>query len=67
VITGDDSQVDLPRGRKSGLIHALEVLSDIGKIQVVRLSTSDVVRHPLVGEIIDAYARADKLVDRTGR
>lgn len=61
VITGDDSQVDLPRGKQSGLIHALEVLSGISKIQVVRLTTSDVVRHPLVGEIIDAYAVADKL------
>ena len=55
VITGDASQVDLPHGRRSGLAHALHVLRDVAPIRVVRMSSEDVVRHPLVGAIIDAY------------
>lgn len=54
-ITGDPSQVDLPPGQLSGLGHAVRILSDIPKVGITRFSASDVVRHPLVGRIIDAY------------
>ncbi len=56
VITGDITQVDLPRGKRSGLREALRILADITEIAVVTLDESDVVRHPLVGRIIRAYA-----------
>ncbi len=56
VITGDITQIDLPRRSASGLVEALQVLGHIEQIGVTRLSSVDVVRHPLVGEIIDAYA-----------
>lgn len=57
-ITGDDTQVDLPRGHRSGLVDALRVLGDVGGLTTVRLSAADVVRHPLVAAIIDAYETA---------
>ena len=60
VITGDVSQVDLPNHRRSGLAHALHVLRDVRGIGVVRLTTADVVRHPLVARIIEAYVRTGK-------
>jgi phosphate starvation-inducible protein PhoH and related proteins len=60
VVTGDPSQVDLPRGVKSGLADALRVLSGVQGIEVVRFSTVDVVRHPLVARIIQAYAKMEK-------
>ena len=56
-ITGDPSQIDLPRGMQSGLVQALRVLGDVGGIGFVRFSAADVVRHPLVAKIIDAYDR----------
>lgn len=59
VITGDVTQIDLPRKRDSGMVHALSVLADVGRVGVTRLTTEDVVRHPLVAEIIGAYERAD--------
>jgi phosphate starvation-inducible PhoH-like protein len=58
VITGDQTQVDLPRGVKSGLIVAEEVLKDINGISFIFLEQSDVVRHPLVGRIIQAYEKS---------
>ncbi len=54
-VTGDPSQSDLPRGQISGLAHALKILKDIKGIAATEFLTSDVVRHPLVGKIIDAY------------
>jgi phosphate starvation-inducible PhoH-like protein len=56
IVTGDVSQVDLPRGRRSGLAHALRVLGQVQHIDIVHLTDQDVVRHPLVAEIIRAYA-----------
>ncbi|MEM7190628.1 MAG: PhoH family protein [Pseudomonadota bacterium] len=56
-ITGDPSQIDLPRGVRSGLVHALEVLGDIGDIGFIRFAAADVVRHPLVAAIVQAYDR----------
>lgn len=57
VVNGDLSQIDLPRGVKSGLQEALEILSGIEEISIVEFSESDVVRHPLVQKIIRAYKR----------
>ena len=57
VITGDVTQVDLPAGRTSGLIHASEILRNIEGIAFARFTEVDVVRHPLVQEVIRAYAK----------
>ncbi|MBV6272998.1 PhoH family protein [Alcaligenaceae bacterium CGII-47] len=58
VINGDPSQIDLPRGHQSGLIHALDVLDGVPGIATTRFTSRDVVRHPLVARIVDAYERA---------
>ena len=57
VVTGDPTQVDLPRGARSGLADALRVLSAIEDIHVIQLTDADVVRHPLVSQIVRAYER----------
>ena len=59
VITGDITQIDLARGQKSGLIEAERVLSGVRGLGFVRFTSADVVRHPLVQKIIDAYERHD--------
>ncbi len=55
VVTGDVTQVDLPRSERSGLVHAKQILCDINGIQFCEFSKQDVVRHPLVQKIIGAY------------
>lgn len=55
VITGDPSQVDLPKGQTSGLMHAVSILKGVPGIALAQLTSQDVVRHPLVGRIVDAY------------
>ncbi len=55
VVTGDTTQVDLPRGHKSGLIEAQQVLADVRGIALTRFTSADVVRHPLVARIVEAY------------
>jgi phosphate starvation-inducible PhoH-like protein len=55
VVTGDTTQVDLPRGAKSGLIEAQQVLADVRGIALTRFTSADVVRHPLVARIVEAY------------
>ena len=55
VVTGDATQTDLPYGKQSGLLQALEVLKEIPEIAIVRLSQSDVVRHDLVQTVVKAY------------
>lgn len=55
VVTGDVSQIDLPKGSMSGLIDAERVLKRVKGISVTRFTTADVVRHPLVARIVDAY------------
>ena len=60
VVTGDTTQVDLPPGQLSGLVDAAEVLADINGVAVCRLTSADVVRHPLVQKVVEAYARRDK-------
>lgn len=57
IVTGDPSQIDLPPNTKSGLIEALDVLRDVPGIVTVRFNEKDVVRHPLVAAIVDAYDR----------
>ncbi|HIU15346.1 MAG TPA: PhoH family protein [Candidatus Ventricola intestinavium] len=67
MVTGDPSQIDLPRGRRSGLIEAVEVLEGVEDIAVTRLTHQDVVRHELVQAIVrayDAYAARVKTQDR---
>lgn len=59
VITGDPSQVDLPRGTASGLQHAAGVLKNVKGISFTRFTAKDVVRHPLVQRIVEAYDAAD--------
>ena len=59
VITGDVTQIDLPKGKKSGLIHATQILKNINQIGIVKLTSKDVVRHSLVMEIIKAYTKAE--------
>ena len=60
IITGDDSQVDLPPKQRSGLIQALRILKGIDGISYVRMSASDVIRHRLVKDIIKAYDMEDE-------
>lgn len=55
VVTGDPSQTDLPGGVKSGLGHAMSILKDVKGVAIEQLTRADVVRHELVGRIIDAY------------
>ena len=55
VVTGDATQTDLPYGKQSGLLQALEVFKEIPEIAIVRLSQSDVVRHDLVQTVVKAY------------
>lgn len=59
VINGDISQIDLPKGAMSGLIHAEHVLKKIGAIKFIYFDAGDVVRHPIVAKIIAAYEEAD--------
>ncbi len=58
VVTGDVSQIDLPRGSDSGLVDAAAVLGDVRGIAFSRFTSADVVRHPLVARIVDAYDAA---------
>ena len=59
VVTGDITQVDLPGGQVSGLRIVREILDDVSDIRFVTLTSQDVVRHKLVGKIVDAYERYD--------
>jgi phosphate starvation-inducible PhoH-like protein len=60
VVTGDVSQIDLPRGAESGLIDAERVLRRVRGIAVTHFGAADVVRHPLVARIVEAYDAADR-------
>lgn len=60
VITGDITQIDLPRGQVSGLVHAQKILAKIKGIAFHYLTGEDIVRHPLVQDIIRAYGQADE-------
>ena len=58
VVTGDTSQVDLPKGASSGLVDAAAVLAGVSGISFTRFTSADVVRHPLVARIVEAYEAA---------
>jgi len=60
VITGDVTQIDLPKGKKSGLVHATAILKNIEGIGIIKLTAKDVVRHSLVMKIIKAYSKAEE-------
>jgi len=60
VITGDPSQIDLPKGQQSGLRHAVDVLSRVEGISFTHFTAKDVVRHPLVQRIVEAYDAFDQ-------
>ena len=60
VITGDITQIDLPRGTRSGLTQVIDVLRDVPGIAFTHFQSKDVVRHPLVQRIVEAYARFDE-------
>jgi phosphate starvation-inducible PhoH-like protein len=57
VVTGDVTQVDLPPGRRSGLIVVEEILTNLAGVSFIWLKASDVVRHRIVQEIVEAYRR----------
>ncbi len=65
IITGDPSQVDLPRGVKSGLVEALQILPGIEGISIIRFKDTDVVRHPLVARIVRAYDADTAIVNES--
>ena len=67
VITGDITQIDLPEGKRSGLIEAMRILSGVDGIGVTMLTNKDVVRHPLVQRIIAAYEKHEKREGRESR
>ena len=60
VVTGDMTQVDLPKGTDSGLAHAVKILAPIDGISINQFTSREVVRHPLVAKIIDCYDTMDK-------
>ncbi|OEY65221.1 PhoH family protein [Marinobacter sp. X15-166B] len=60
VITGDPSQIDLPRGQNSGLVQAIDVLQGVAGVGFTHFEAKDVVRHPLVQRVVEAYDRFDK-------
>lgn len=59
IITGDPSQVDLPKNQQSGLRESMRILTDVAEIGFVYLTEEDVVRHPVVRKIILAYNKED--------
>ena len=64
VVTGDITQIDLPDGRRSGLVDAVKILKDVDDIQIVRFNERDVVRHKLVQDIIKAYEKHEDVKKR---
>jgi phosphate starvation-inducible PhoH-like protein len=60
IITGDMTQIDLPKSQLSGLVEALKILRDVEGIGVVELGRKDIVRHKLVTRIVNAYEQFDK-------
>lgn len=63
IITGDKTQIDLPRQQKSGLIEALEILNDVEGIGIVNLTKKDIVRHKLVTKIVNAFEKYDENIN----
>ena len=65
IITGDMSQIDLPKSQKSGLVEALHILNNVEGIGIVNLTGKDIVRHKLVTRIVNAYERFDKATENS--
>ncbi len=63
IITGDATQIDLPRSVQSGLLQSLRILRDVEGIGIIEYGKKDIVRHPLVQRIVDAYEAREKKVD----
>ena len=63
VITGDPSQIDLPKHVKSGLKHAVTVLKDVEQLGFTFFESNDVVRHPVVAAIVNAYDAYDRAME----
>lgn len=64
VITGDITQIDLPSNQKSGLVDSLRILKNVRGISMIRFSSVDIVRHPLVARIVEAYEKANATTKR---
>jgi phosphate starvation-inducible PhoH-like protein len=64
VVTGDITQIDLPGHQRSGLMVVREILDGIDDVHFAQLTSTDVVRHRLVSDIVDAYARFDAVAER---
>jgi phosphate starvation-inducible protein PhoH and related proteins len=62
VVTGDITQIDLPRSQASGLLHSMKILKDIEGIDFIILDERDIVRHKLVNRIVEAYGKEDKYI-----
>ncbi len=60
VVTGDVTQIDLPKGQQSGLVEAVNILESVKGISISRLTSKDIVRHQLVQKVVDAYAKKGK-------
>ena len=60
VVTGDITQIDLPDGKRSGLVDVIRILKNVDDIETVRFSEKDVVRHKLVQDIIKAYTKYEE-------
>ncbi len=64
IVTGDATQIDLPRTIQSGLMQALKILRGVPGIGIIEYVKKDIVRHPLVQRIVDAYEAKEEKVDR---
>ena len=64
VVTGDITQIDLPDGKKSGLVEVIKILKNVDDIETVKFSEKDVVRHKLVQDIIKAYDKYEEVKRR---
>ena len=60
VVTGDITQIDLPDGKRSGLVDVIRILKNVEDIETIRFSEKDVVRHKLVQDIIKAYEKFEE-------
>ncbi len=67
VITGDATQIDLPRNQTSGLLRSVNLLRDVEGIGIVEMTGSDVIRHPLVKKVIDAFELSESESKRDTR
>jgi phosphate starvation-inducible protein PhoH and related proteins len=66
-VTGDITQIDLPREQRSGLVNVMKILEGVPDISFIRFSDADVVRHKLVQRIVNAYQLANEAAEGQGR